>query len=135
MDEVKDDPDASVACVMAVNVITHGEAAVGRGDKPAAITEFLKANGLLQGIPKARPLLGIVKNKLAACYAGLGEHERSRDYSRDALAIAAGIPTMVYEEAFARMVLGGSLWVLGDSQPGRNEFLKARALFSRLAGL
>ena len=134
MDQVKDDPIATVACVKAINDIAHGETAVGRGDKESAITEFLKAHSTLQGIPKARALLGIIKNKLAACYAGLGEHERSSEYSRDALAIAAGDPTMAYEEAFARMSLGFSLWVLGDSRTGRNECLKARALFSLLPG-
>jgi hypothetical protein len=134
LEELSDDPSAQMACIAALMDVQHGEGKLSAADYSGAIKDFLKAQAVFAGIPRAKALLGNVKNKIAGSYGNQGKWEKCGEYAEDALAIAADVPRLEYEEACARMTLGSALWSLGNPQKGKLEYDKARALFLNIPG-
>jgi hypothetical protein len=123
-----------IACLQALHEAEQGQAKLSSGDWDGCIAHAMRAYDLLTNIPEAAPILGVVKQDIAAAYGNLGKTTEASRFAQDAIQLVHGVKELAYTEAMAHMTVGITCYRSGNEQQGARHFASARSLLKNRPG-
>ncbi len=120
--------DTQIACLRALHEGGQGQARLSSGDPNGCVTYAMRAHDLLVNIPEAGPILGVVKQDIAAAYGALGRQSDAARFAQEAIELVHGVNGLVYTEAMAYVTLGVNSYLAHDGERGARYFSMARNL-------
>ena len=120
--------ERKIACLQALHEAEQGQAKMSSGDWDGCIAHAMRAHDLLTNIREAAPILGVVKQDIAAAYGNLGNTAEASRFAQDAIPLVQGVKELAYTEAMARMTVGITCYRTGNEQQGAQHFASARSL-------
>lgn len=122
------------ACLQALAKSEQGQRKMSSGHWDEGLAHSMCAHDLLTNIPEAAPILGIVKQDIAAAYGNLGNTTEATRFAQDAISLVQGVKELACTEAMARMTVGITCYRSGNEQQGKQHFASARSLLKNQPG-
>lgn len=126
--------DKLSAYLQALHDLEQGQAKFSSGDWEGCLTHSMKAQDLLANIPESAPILGVVKQDLAAAFGSLGRLTEAKKYAQDAIQLVQGVGELAVTEAMAQMTIGNVCYSRGNGLEGSQHFASARNLLKDRPG-
>jgi sulfatase modifying factor 1 len=120
--------------LQALDEAKQGSTMFSSGDWTGCLTHSMRAHDLLSTIPEAAPILGTVKQDLAAAFGSLGRLTEAKKNAQDSIQLVQGIKELAFTESMANMTLGIVSYNRGDGQEGSKYFASARNLLKDRPG-
>lgn len=126
--------EKKISYLQALDEAKQGSTMFSSGDWEGCLTHSMRAHDLLSTIPEAAPILGTVKQDLAAAFGSLGRLTEAKKYAQDAIRLVQGIKELAFTEAMACMTSGIACYHRGNEPEGSQYFASARNLLKDRAG-
>ena len=123
-----------IVCLKALQKSEQAQAKLSSGDWDGCLVHAMRAHDLLTNIAEAAPILGIVKQDIAAAYGNLGRFTDASMFAQDAIQLVHGIKELTNTEAMAHMTIGMICFRSGNDKQGSEHFASARNLLKNRPG-